>query len=83
MALVQTVTNVTARPVLNNGTDQSGNIRTLNGSFGSSLSVSEFSDANDAASTQKLLNIGTALEDCLSMTVYRYTKTVTKKFEDE
>lgn len=84
MAVIETVKSVTARPVLNNGTDESGNVRTINSSFGASLAASEFETAEkEAASTQKLLNIGAALEDCLSLTVYSFTKTITRTFESE
>lgn len=82
MAITEQIISFTARPVLNNGLDQEGNIKTVNGSFGATLNVSQFNAENDAASTQKLLNIGGALSGVLSKTIYRMTKTVTKSFAE-
>lgn len=82
MAITEQIINFTARPVLNNGLDQSGNVRTVNGSFGATLDVTQFNAENDAASTQKLWNIGGALNSVLSKPIYRMTKTVTKSFAE-
>lgn len=83
MAITQTVTSITARPVLNNGTDSSGNVRTVNGSFGATLAPSEFTDDKDLASAEKLLNIANALGECLALTIYNCTKTVTKSISSD
>lgn len=83
MAVTESIRSVTARPVLNDGLDSSGNIVTINGSFGSALSSSQFEEATLAESNQKLLNIVSALEPCLSLTVYQVTKTTTVSIESD
>lgn len=83
MAVTEQTKNVTARPVLNDGIDSSGNQATVNGSFGSTLNPTVFTGDGASSANQKLLNIAHALNDCLSLAVYSVTKTTTVTLEEE
>ena len=76
MAVTESITKVSVRPVLNNGIDSDGNIVTVNGSMGSTINSSSFID-DTAGSNQKVMNIVSALDAVLSKEVYKVSKTIT------
>lgn len=68
MAVTSTMTRVTVKMLLNNGTDASGNIKTVSVSLGA-LSTTGYDD-------DKAMAVVAAIEPCLTKSVYSTKKTV-------
>ncbi len=68
MAVTSTMTRVAVKMLLNNGTDASGNIKTVSVSLGS-LSVTGYDDT-------KAMAVIAAIGPCLTKSVYSVKKTV-------
>lgn len=76
MAVTESLKKVYVRTLLNNGVDSDGNVVTVNGSLGSTISTSAFID-DTAGSNQKVMNIVSALDAVLSKEVYSVDKSIT------
>ena len=75
MAATSTLKKVQVKAQLNNGTDSSGNVKTVAVTF-PQINVSSY----DAS---KALNIANALEPCLDKTVYTVEDVKTSELEEE
>lgn len=82
MALTETITKVTVQPQLNSGLDPDGDVKTVTGGLGATLSSQAFIE-NMTSASEKVLNILGALGNVLQYPIYKVNRTVTATIDNE